>query len=128
MFITIKDTEYELKFDLAFVRRLNEQQGLIFNQVNIGNAVEKTMPGVMSHDFAILADYVLCANEKLTRKLVDEYIEHLAVEDEEGKALDEFANKLTDAIKHGVMTRVPFNKVEKAVKQAEKTAEKKDKN
>ena len=119
MFITIKNKEYKLKFDLAFIRRLNEQQGLVYNQVNIGSAVEKTMPGVMSHDFAILADYVLCANEKLTRKLVDKYIEDLAVEDEEGKALDEFADKLTDAIKHGVMTRVPFNKVEKAIKKAQ---------
>ena len=41
------------------------------------------------------------------------------MEDEEGKALDEFADKLTDAIKHGVMTRVPFNKVEKAIKKAQ---------
>lgn len=122
MQVTIDNKDYELNFGMAFVRALNKAQGMIVQEVNIGNAIEKTMPGLLARDPEILEAYVLCANRDLTQRNVDKFIENLVLSDEDGQAFEEFADKLLDAVKEGTMTRLPFKKATQKVEeyQAEK--------
>lgn len=117
MQVTIDNKDYELNFGMGFVRALNKAQGMIVQEVNIGNAIEKTMPGLLARDPEILEAYVLCANRDLTQRNVDKFIENLVLSDEDGQAFEEFADKLLDAVKEGTMTRLPFKKATQKVEE-----------
>lgn len=117
MQVTIDNKDYELNFGMAFVRALNKAQGMIVQEVNVGNAIEKTMPGLLARDPEILEAYVLCANRDLTQRNVDKFIENLVLSDEDGQAFEEFADKLLDAVKEGTMTRLPFKKATQRVEE-----------
>lgn len=117
MQVTIDNKDYELNFGMGFVRALNKAQGMIVQEVNIGNAIEKTMPGLLARDPEILEAYVLCANRDLTQRNVDKFIENLVLSDEDGQAFEEFADKLLDAVEEGTMTRLPFKKATQKVEE-----------
>lgn len=117
MKVTIDNKDYELNFGMGFVRALNKAQGMIVEQVNIGNAIEKTLPGLLARDPEMLEAYVLCANRDLTQRNVDKFIENLVLSDEDGQAFEEFADKLLDAVKEGTMTRLPFKKATQRVEE-----------
>lgn len=117
MKVTIDNKDYELNFGMGFVRALNKAQGMIVKEVNIGNAIERTMPGLLSRDPEMLEAYVLCANRDLTQRNVDKFIENLVLSDEDGKAFEEFADKLLDAVEEGTMTRLPFKKAVRAIEK-----------
>lgn len=117
MKVTIDNKDYELNFGMGFVRALNKAQGMIVQEVNIGNAIEKTLPGLLARDPEMLEAYVLCANRDLTQRNVDKFIENLVLSDEDGQAFEEFADKLLDAVKEGTMTRLPFKKATQRVEE-----------
>lgn len=126
MKITINNTDYELNFGFAFLRRLNRMCGVEVKGVNTKHALDTTLPLLITGDLETVADYVIAANDDLTKKLVDQYFESLAVADDDGNAIDEVVNKVIDAVKTGVMTRAPFKRAKEVLDKAQKEETNKD--
>lgn len=109
MEITINDKPIEIKFGMAFIRELNKKVGLWTQNVNIGMALNKTLPALLGGDPEAMADLLYCGTAHIKagrpkQSDIDTYMEN--VED-----FDKLSSDLLDALKESTLTKVPLKKM-----------------
>lgn len=76
MQLTIDKKQYDFKFCVGFVRKLDENYGIKQNGVPFGFGLARAIPGLNSYDPAVLAEVLQCAaKQAINLTKLDDYLD-----------------------------------------------------
>lgn len=116
MFITIKDTEYELKFGMGFMRKIDKtvtvpMPGAPGMKKEAG--LRYKIGGLIDGDLNAVEDILLVANEgktpKLTKAILDDFIE------DESTDIDAFIDQVYDFLRSANVSKRIIREYEEAI-------------
>lgn len=109
MEINIKDKDIELKFGMAFIRDLNKEAGLWREGINIGMALQKTLPAVLAGDLEAVVNVLYCgtAHIKVGRPKKTDFDDFMDNCDN----IEKLTEDLIDALKEANLTKAPLKQM-----------------
>lgn len=117
MLLTIKDTDYRIKFGVGFVRALDEKycaQGK--SGMKFGLGIETQVPKLLTGDPVALAEFLYtgtCTEEKRPKLSdIDEYIDNMDM-----KQVEDLFAKVIDELKKSNATMKKVGELEEALKK-----------
>lgn len=76
MKLTINKKQYDFKFGVGFVRKLDENYGIKQNDIPFGFGLARAIPGLNSYDPSVLAEVLQCAaKQDLNLTKIDDYLD-----------------------------------------------------
>lgn len=76
MQLTIDKKQYDFKFGVGFVRKLDENYGIKQNGIAFGFGLARVVPGLNSYDPAVLAEVLQCAaKQAINLTKIDDYLD-----------------------------------------------------
>ena len=76
MQLTIDKKQYDFKFGVGFVRKLDENYGIKQNGIAFGFGLARVIPGLNSYDPAVLAEVLQCAaKQAINLTKLDDYLD-----------------------------------------------------
>jgi hypothetical protein len=115
MQLTINDTDYNFRFGIGFVNKLDQKNIITRENIKFGAGLELSVGKVLDQSVPELAEILLTANAtevpKLQKKDLYDYI------DDENTDIEELFNEVTEELKNSNATKL---KVAKVIEEAEK--------
>lgn len=115
MVLTINEKEYNIKFGVKFVRKMDEKYYISSDGVKYGMALEKKLPTLFSGDAVTLSEVIYegtCAEPKRpTKDEIDNFID-------EHDDIEGLFEEVLEELKNSNATKVAITKTEKVLKAA----------